>query len=82
MYVWLLQLPLDLSPLATPVVRNKIEEHTPVVSHRDSPLPHPESTTTDDKVRHRALPCRELHKYLQEWLGLILDDSYLVFVIW
>ncbi|XP_016388553.1 cyclic AMP-dependent transcription factor ATF-2-like [Sinocyclocheilus rhinocerous] len=42
-------LPLDLSPLATPVVRNKIEEHTPIESHRDSPLPHPESTTTDDK---------------------------------
>uniref|UniRef100_A0A8C2ENK6 Activating transcription factor 2 n=1 Tax=Cyprinus carpio TaxID=7962 RepID=A0A8C2ENK6_CYPCA len=45
----LLQLPLDLSPLATPVVRNKIEEHTSIESHRDSPLPHPESTTTDDK---------------------------------
>ncbi|RXN07132.1 cyclic AMP-dependent transcription factor ATF-2 [Labeo rohita] len=43
------KLPLDLSPLATPVVRNKIEEHTPIESHRDSPLPHPESTTTDDK---------------------------------
>ncbi|XP_052422057.1 cyclic AMP-dependent transcription factor ATF-2 isoform X2 [Carassius gibelio] len=43
------KLPLDLSPLATPVVRNKIEEHTPTESHRDSPLPHPESTTTDDK---------------------------------
>uniref|UniRef100_A0A673FYF2 Cyclic AMP-dependent transcription factor ATF-2-like n=1 Tax=Sinocyclocheilus rhinocerous TaxID=307959 RepID=A0A673FYF2_9TELE len=42
-------LPLDLSPLATPVVRNKIEEHTPIESHRDSPRPHPESTTTDDK---------------------------------
>uniref|UniRef100_A0A671PY56 Cyclic AMP-dependent transcription factor ATF-2-like n=1 Tax=Sinocyclocheilus anshuiensis TaxID=1608454 RepID=A0A671PY56_9TELE len=44
------KLPLDLSPLATPVVRNKIEEHTPIESHRDSPLPHPESTTTDDKL--------------------------------
>ncbi|XP_016411551.1 cyclic AMP-dependent transcription factor ATF-2-like [Sinocyclocheilus rhinocerous] len=43
------KLPLDLSPLATPVVRNKIEEHTPIESHRDSPRPHPESTTTDDK---------------------------------
>uniref|UniRef100_A0A9J7Y3J5 Cyclic AMP-dependent transcription factor ATF-2 n=2 Tax=Cyprinus carpio TaxID=7962 RepID=A0A9J7Y3J5_CYPCA len=43
------KLPLDLSPLATPVVRNKIEEHTSIESHRDSPLPHPESTTTDDK---------------------------------
>ncbi|XP_057191481.1 cyclic AMP-dependent transcription factor ATF-2 [Triplophysa rosa] len=38
------KLPLDLSPLATPVVRNKIEE-----PQRVSPLPHPESTTTDDK---------------------------------
>uniref|UniRef100_A0A8C2CWF1 Activating transcription factor 2 n=2 Tax=Cyprinus carpio TaxID=7962 RepID=A0A8C2CWF1_CYPCA len=44
------KLPLDLSPLATPVVRNKIEEHTPIESHRDSPLPHPESTTADDKL--------------------------------
>uniref|UniRef100_A0A9J8CX83 Cyclic AMP-dependent transcription factor ATF-2 n=1 Tax=Cyprinus carpio carpio TaxID=630221 RepID=A0A9J8CX83_CYPCA len=44
------KLPLDLSPLATPVVRNKIEEHTSIESHRDSPLPHPESTTTDDKL--------------------------------
>ncbi|KAK7153647.1 hypothetical protein R3I94_007134 [Phoxinus phoxinus] len=43
------KLPLDLSPLATPVVRNKIEEHTPIESQRDSPLPRPESTTTDDK---------------------------------
>ncbi|KAK1789562.1 hypothetical protein P4O66_014903, partial [Electrophorus voltai] len=43
------KLPLDLSPLATPVVRNKIEEHTSIESHRDSPLPHPESTTSDEK---------------------------------
>ncbi|XP_076858925.1 cyclic AMP-dependent transcription factor ATF-2 isoform X1 [Brachyhypopomus gauderio] len=43
------KLPLDLSPLATPVVRNKIEEHASMESHRDSPLPHPESTTSDDK---------------------------------
>ncbi|XP_067299251.1 cyclic AMP-dependent transcription factor ATF-2 [Pseudorasbora parva] len=43
------KLPLDLSPLVTPVVRNKIEEHAPIESHRNSPLPHPESTTTDDK---------------------------------
>lgn len=48
------KLPLDLSPLVTPVVRNKIEEHPSVESHRVSPLPHPESTTTDQKsgVRH------------------------------
>uniref|UniRef100_A0A9J8CYQ3 Cyclic AMP-dependent transcription factor ATF-2 n=1 Tax=Cyprinus carpio carpio TaxID=630221 RepID=A0A9J8CYQ3_CYPCA len=49
------KLPLDLSPLATPVVRNKIEEHTPIESHRDSPLPHPESTTADDKKLKAAL---------------------------
>ncbi|KAF7668779.1 hypothetical protein LDENG_00284210 [Lucifuga dentata] len=43
------KLPLDLSPLATPIIRNKIEEHTVIEAHRDSPLPHPESTTNDDK---------------------------------
>ncbi|KAM8748720.1 cyclic AMP-dependent transcription factor ATF-2 isoform 1-T1 [Acanthopagrus schlegelii] len=43
------KLPLDLSPLATPIIRNKIEERTPLEAHRDSPLPHPESTTSDDK---------------------------------
>ncbi|XP_041806839.1 cyclic AMP-dependent transcription factor ATF-2 isoform X1 [Chelmon rostratus] len=43
------KLPLDLSPLATPIIRNKIEEPTPLEAHRDSPLPHPESTTNDDK---------------------------------
>uniref|UniRef100_A0A3B3BDM8 Cyclic AMP-dependent transcription factor ATF-2 n=1 Tax=Oryzias melastigma TaxID=30732 RepID=A0A3B3BDM8_ORYME len=43
------KLPLDLSPLATPVIRNKTEERTAVDAHRDSPLPHPESTTNDDK---------------------------------
>ncbi|KAF5905843.1 cyclic AMP-dependent transcription factor ATF-2 isoform X1, partial [Clarias magur] len=43
------KLPLDLSPLATPIVRNKIEEQSYLESHRDSPLPHPESTTNDDK---------------------------------
>ncbi|XP_062862762.1 cyclic AMP-dependent transcription factor ATF-2 isoform X1 [Trichomycterus rosablanca] len=43
------KLPLDLSPLATPVVRNKIEDHSSVESHRESPLPYPESTTSDDK---------------------------------
>ncbi|XP_071063189.1 cyclic AMP-dependent transcription factor ATF-2 isoform X2 [Pseudochaenichthys georgianus] len=39
---------LDLSPLATPVMRNKAEELTAMEAHRDSPLPHPESTTNDD----------------------------------
>ncbi|XP_051938399.1 cyclic AMP-dependent transcription factor ATF-2 [Hippocampus zosterae] len=43
------KLPLDLSPLATPVVRNKIEETPALEDHRGSPLPHPESTTDDDK---------------------------------
>ncbi|KAG9271470.1 cyclic AMP-dependent transcription factor ATF-2 [Astyanax mexicanus] len=43
------KLPLDLSPLATPIVRNKTEEPASLESHRDSPLPHPESTTCDDK---------------------------------
>lgn len=46
-----LQLPLDLSPLATPIIRNKIEDVAPLEAHRDSPLPHPESTTSDDKVK-------------------------------
>ncbi|XP_059198906.1 cyclic AMP-dependent transcription factor ATF-2 [Centropristis striata] len=43
------KLPLDLSPLATPIIRNKTEEATALEAHRDSPLPHPESTTNDDK---------------------------------
>ncbi|XP_054642942.1 cyclic AMP-dependent transcription factor ATF-2 isoform X2 [Dunckerocampus dactyliophorus] len=43
------KLPLDLSPLATPVIRNKTEEPTALEAHRGSPLPHPESTTNDDK---------------------------------
>uniref|UniRef100_A0A3Q3VLB8 C2H2-type domain-containing protein n=1 Tax=Mola mola TaxID=94237 RepID=A0A3Q3VLB8_MOLML len=48
------KLPLDLSPLATPIMRNKVEEHTPLEAHRNSPLPHPESTTNDDKVKPPA----------------------------
>lgn len=45
-------MPLDLSPLATPIIRNKIEEPSVVeTTHQDSPLPHPESTTSDEKVR-------------------------------
>ncbi|XP_019713164.1 cyclic AMP-dependent transcription factor ATF-2 [Hippocampus comes] len=43
------KLPLDLSPLATPVVRHKSEETAALEAHRGSPLPHPESTTDDDK---------------------------------
>ncbi|XP_055727517.1 cyclic AMP-dependent transcription factor ATF-2-like [Salvelinus fontinalis] len=43
-------MPLDLSPLATPmIIQNKIEDHSAVAAHRDRPLPHPESTTRDDK---------------------------------
>lgn len=49
-YLQFMQLPLDLSPLATPIIRNKIEEPTAMEANRDSPLPHPESTTNDDKV--------------------------------
>uniref|UniRef100_A0AAV2JXU9 Cyclic AMP-dependent transcription factor ATF-2 n=1 Tax=Knipowitschia caucasica TaxID=637954 RepID=A0AAV2JXU9_KNICA len=44
------QLPLDLSPLATPVIRAKREVASAVDVHRDSPLPHPESTTSDEKL--------------------------------
>ncbi|KAF7244987.1 Cyclic AMP-dependent transcription factor ATF-2 [Varanus komodoensis] len=44
------KMPLDLSPLATPIIRNKIEETSVVeTTHQDSPLPHPESTTSDEK---------------------------------
>ncbi|XP_072117930.1 cyclic AMP-dependent transcription factor ATF-2 isoform X2 [Mobula birostris] len=44
------KVPLDMSPLALPAVRTKVEE-TPTVesSHQNSPLPHPESTTSDEK---------------------------------
>uniref|UniRef100_A0A8C5QWA3 Cyclic AMP-dependent transcription factor ATF-2 n=1 Tax=Leptobrachium leishanense TaxID=445787 RepID=A0A8C5QWA3_9ANUR len=45
------KMPLDLSPLATPVIRNKIEEPAVVeTTHQDSPLPHPESTTSEEKL--------------------------------
>nr|XP_025038599.1 cyclic AMP-dependent transcription factor ATF-2 isoform X4 [Pelodiscus sinensis] len=44
------KMPLDLSPLATPIIRNKTEEPSVVeTTHQDSPLPHPESTTSDEK---------------------------------
>ncbi|KAM4025024.1 cyclic AMP-dependent transcription factor ATF-2 isoform 2-T3 [Anomaloglossus baeobatrachus] len=44
------KMPLDLSPLATPVIRSKIEEPAIVETrHQNSPLPHPESTTSDEK---------------------------------
>ncbi|XP_062908200.1 cyclic AMP-dependent transcription factor ATF-2 isoform X3 [Mobula hypostoma] len=45
------KVPLDMSPLALPAVRTKVEE-TPTVesSHQNSPLPHPESTTSDEKL--------------------------------
>lgn len=47
------KMPLDLSPLATPIIRSKIEEPSVVeTTHQDSPLPHPESTTSDEKVRN------------------------------
>ncbi|XP_067107845.1 cyclic AMP-dependent transcription factor ATF-2-like [Osmerus mordax] len=56
------KLPLDLSPLATPmplatpIMRNKMEDHSALELHRDSPLPHPESTTCDDKSRVWNVP--------------------------
>ncbi|XP_028292569.1 cyclic AMP-dependent transcription factor ATF-2 isoform X2 [Gouania willdenowi] len=43
------KLPLDLSPLATPVINNKVEKPAALAAHRDSPLPHPESTTNDER---------------------------------
>ncbi|XP_018427884.1 PREDICTED: cyclic AMP-dependent transcription factor ATF-2 [Nanorana parkeri] len=44
------KMPLDLSPLVTPVIRSKIEEPAIVeTTHQNSPLPHPESTTSDEK---------------------------------
>ncbi|GCC27221.1 hypothetical protein chiPu_0005646 [Chiloscyllium punctatum] len=44
------KMPLDMSPLALPAVRTKVED-MPIVetSHQNSPLPHPESTTSDEK---------------------------------
>lgn len=44
-----------MSPLATPIIRNKIEEPPVIDAHRDSPLPHPESTTSDDKVKLKTI---------------------------
>uniref|UniRef100_A0A4W5QUB9 Cyclic AMP-dependent transcription factor ATF-2 n=1 Tax=Hucho hucho TaxID=62062 RepID=A0A4W5QUB9_9TELE len=45
------KMPMELSPLATPlIIQNQIEDHSAVAAHRDSPLPHPESTTSDDKL--------------------------------
>ncbi|GCB70104.1 hypothetical protein scyTo_0005606 [Scyliorhinus torazame] len=45
------KMPLDMSPLALPTVRTKVED-MPIVetTHQNSPLPHPESTTSDEKV--------------------------------
>ncbi|XP_069791889.1 cyclic AMP-dependent transcription factor ATF-2 isoform X7 [Narcine bancroftii] len=44
------KIPLDMSPLALPAVRTKVEETRTVESnHQNSPLPHPESTTSDEK---------------------------------
>ncbi|XP_041057436.1 cyclic AMP-dependent transcription factor ATF-2 isoform X3 [Carcharodon carcharias] len=44
------KMPLDMSPLALPAVRTKVED-MPIVgtTHQNSPLPHPESTTNDEK---------------------------------
>ncbi|XP_067843682.1 cyclic AMP-dependent transcription factor ATF-2 isoform X1 [Heptranchias perlo] len=44
------KMPLDMSPLALPAVRTKVEEMPTVeTTHQNSPLPHPESTTSDEK---------------------------------
>ncbi|XP_020384915.1 cyclic AMP-dependent transcription factor ATF-2 isoform X2 [Rhincodon typus] len=45
------KMPLDMSPLALPAVRTKVED-MPIVetTHQNSPLPHPESTTSDEKL--------------------------------
>ncbi|XP_055493908.1 cyclic AMP-dependent transcription factor ATF-2 isoform X2 [Leucoraja erinacea] len=43
------KIPLDMSPLALPAVRTKVETSTVESSHQNSPLPHPESTTSDEK---------------------------------
>uniref|UniRef100_A0A4W3IQI7 Cyclic AMP-dependent transcription factor ATF-2 n=1 Tax=Callorhinchus milii TaxID=7868 RepID=A0A4W3IQI7_CALMI len=44
------KMPLDMSPLALPPVRAKVEETATVeTTHQNSPLPHPESTTNDEK---------------------------------
>ncbi|XP_048390242.1 cyclic AMP-dependent transcription factor ATF-2 isoform X4 [Stegostoma tigrinum] len=44
------KMPLDMSPLVLPAVRTKVED-MPIVetTHQNSPLPHPESTTSDEK---------------------------------
>ncbi|XP_067843687.1 cyclic AMP-dependent transcription factor ATF-2 isoform X2 [Heptranchias perlo] len=45
------KMPLDMSPLALPAVRTKVEEMPTVeTTHQNSPLPHPESTTSDEKA--------------------------------
>uniref|UniRef100_A0A4W3IHL2 Cyclic AMP-dependent transcription factor ATF-2 n=1 Tax=Callorhinchus milii TaxID=7868 RepID=A0A4W3IHL2_CALMI len=45
------KMPLDMSPLALPPVRAKVEETATVeTTHQNSPLPHPESTTNDEKI--------------------------------
>lgn len=52
------KMPLDLSPLATPVIRHKIEEPIAVeTAHHESPLPHPESTTSDEKELSELTVC-------------------------
>ncbi|CAL8321854.1 unnamed protein product [Merluccius merluccius] len=55
------KLPLDLSPLVTPIMRSKMEEHTAMEVHRVSPLPHPESTTDDDKELSLQPPSTIVH---------------------
>ncbi|KAG7282225.1 hypothetical protein CRUP_038393, partial [Coryphaenoides rupestris] len=55
------KLPLDLSPLVTPITRSKMEEHTAMEVHRVSPLPHPESTTNEDQPTSTIVHPASLH---------------------
>lgn len=70
--LFLLKLPLDLSPLATPIIRNKTEEATATEAHRDSPLPHPESTTNDDKVKDYEVQFMEDVQFLYYRITVII----------
>uniref|UniRef100_A0A9L0J6Y2 Cyclic AMP-dependent transcription factor ATF-2 n=1 Tax=Equus asinus TaxID=9793 RepID=A0A9L0J6Y2_EQUAS len=61
------KMPLDLSPLATPIIRSKIEEPSVVeTTHQDSPLPHPESTTSDEKVPNVLLTSSDSSVIIQQ----------------
>ncbi|KAL0963855.1 hypothetical protein UPYG_G00314420 [Umbra pygmaea] len=73
------KMPLDLSPLATPmIIRSKMEDHSAVEAHRDSPLPHPESTTSDDKevsLQPTSLPTSTIVHPASQVPNLLLATS-------